>query len=231
MALINCKDCGEKVSKKAKSCPKCGASTPKKTSIFTWLILLIIVYVVYVTSQNTSPKKSADGIVSSTSSKKVESAKIVKESWYTFNSKDEMTGKLSVYAHSPSSVATKRMSFPYADVKSWMGFGCDADNEWAYFGFNSAPNLTKDETKSGYSLIETKIRWNKQIEDVALTQDWGAKFIHFKDDKKAISSIAVSNSALLELQWHGEQKTYFEYSLHGSSKAIAEARAKCSAGK
>ncbi|PCQ44939.1 zinc-ribbon domain-containing protein [Citrobacter freundii] len=31
MALIKCKECGEQVSDKAASCPKCGAPIAKKT--------------------------------------------------------------------------------------------------------------------------------------------------------------------------------------------------------
>ena len=123
------------------------------------------------------------------------------------------------------------MGFPYHDVNSWMGVGCDADNEWVYLGFNDSPNLSKDTTESGYNLIKTRIKWDDNVEDVSLTQDWGAKFLHFKDDSVVTSKIAASSSALVELQWHGEQPTYFKYSLSGSSKAISEIREKCSKNK
>ena len=46
MALVNCKECGEKVSSKAKACPNCGAKPPPQTSLVTWLVLIIIVIVV-----------------------------------------------------------------------------------------------------------------------------------------------------------------------------------------
>lgn len=39
--LINCKDCGNQISKNAKSCPNCGAKN-KRTSIITWLALIFI---------------------------------------------------------------------------------------------------------------------------------------------------------------------------------------------
>ena len=42
--LTKCKGCGEEISKKAKSCPKCGEPI-KKTHWFTWLVLGIIVFV------------------------------------------------------------------------------------------------------------------------------------------------------------------------------------------
>lgn len=39
--LIQCKDCGNQISKNAATCPNCGAKN-KRTSIVTWLALLFI---------------------------------------------------------------------------------------------------------------------------------------------------------------------------------------------
>ena len=46
MALTTCEDCGEEISKKATSCPKCGAprKVARKTSLFTWLVLFGFLY-------------------------------------------------------------------------------------------------------------------------------------------------------------------------------------------
>lgn len=38
MALIRCKACSANISEKAKTCPQCGEPTPKKTSMFTWVV-------------------------------------------------------------------------------------------------------------------------------------------------------------------------------------------------
>ena len=46
MALVKCKECGEKISKKAASCPHCGAGT-KKTSSFTWFVTIFMVFMMY----------------------------------------------------------------------------------------------------------------------------------------------------------------------------------------
>lgn len=43
MALTKCNECGEEISKKAEKCPKCGAPQNKKTSLFTWLVTIIVV--------------------------------------------------------------------------------------------------------------------------------------------------------------------------------------------
>lgn len=42
MALIKCKECSKQISSKAKSCPHCGALTPKKTSVLTWILFVFI---------------------------------------------------------------------------------------------------------------------------------------------------------------------------------------------
>lgn len=42
MALIKCKECGAKISTKAKACPSCGAEAPKKTSGCAWIVLIFI---------------------------------------------------------------------------------------------------------------------------------------------------------------------------------------------
>lgn len=231
MALVKCKECGEKVSTKAKACPNCGAKAPKKTSLFTWLVLIFIIFIVYVANQSPTSKVSSKSSNSQHNNLSTMSAKKVappKPSWTTSTSKDKMTGKMSAYASSPIAKPIKKMEFPYSDVHAWLGVGCNNENEWVYIGFNNAPNLANTETEEGYNVIRTRIKWDNEIEGVVLTQDWGASFIHFRNDNSAISKIAASSSALLELQWHGQQSTYFEFSLNGSSGALKEIRGKCS---
>lgn len=234
MALIACKECGEKVSTKAKKCPKCGAKAPKKTSLFTWLVLIFIVFSVYIANQSTNYTNATKKVIASNSSTKAQASKSQarpKPQWRTSTSKHEMTGKFSAYAQSPSAAPSKKMDFPYHDVNGWIGVGCNSENEWVYFGFDSAPNLTKDKAKDGYNLIKTRVKWNNQMENVSLTQDWGSRFIHFQNDSSAIAKIAASKTAMLELQWHGEQPAYLTFTLNGSSKAISEIRAKCASAK
>lgn len=43
MALVECHECGKKISSTAPSCPSCGAKPPKKTAPLTWAVLAIIV--------------------------------------------------------------------------------------------------------------------------------------------------------------------------------------------
>ena len=229
MALKKCKECGEPVSTKAKQCPKCGASAPKKTSIFTWVVLMFFLYVSYIIFQSPSTpsgSKSGSSIADSksnaqdrTTAKK--KAPLVKPSWSTSTSNDKMTGKVSAYASSPRASASKDMSFPYSNVQSWMGVGCNSESEWVYFGFNSSPNLARTDTEDGYNVLTTRLKWDDEVRNVTLTQEWGGEFLHLSNDRSALVMIAASNSALLELQWHGQQSTYFQYSLNGSARALA----------
>lgn len=232
MALSKCKECGTEISKKAKTCPKCGAPQgPKQYSLGKLLVLVIFGVFIYSLFSGNSPQGPSTTSSSSQKSEVTEKVSPPKPTWRTSTSKDEMSGKFTAFAHSPTAYPTKKMSFPYNDVTSWMGVGCDSENEWVYFGFSTSPNLTKDKTKDGYNLINTRIKWDNQVENVTLTQDWGEKFIHFKNDNTEISKISASNTALLELHWHGQQPTFFKYSLNGSSKAIAEIRTKCAKRK
>lgn len=42
MSLVKCKECGGQLSTTAISCPHCGAKTPKRRGLVSWLILGII---------------------------------------------------------------------------------------------------------------------------------------------------------------------------------------------
>jgi len=42
--LIKCKACGAEISKNAKECPHCGEPVPKSTSLFTWFILIVLIF-------------------------------------------------------------------------------------------------------------------------------------------------------------------------------------------
>ena len=138
-----------------------------------------------------------------------------------------MTGEISAYASSPAVPATVRMSFPYSDTESWLGFGCNKGSEWAYIGFTAAPNLTGTGTNDGYDSFFSRIKWDDELLRMQFTQEWGSRFIHFSRDSMAIQRLLAGESALLELPWYGEGATLFRYSLQGSTVAILKARGEC----
>lgn len=238
MALVKCKECGEQVSTKAKNCPKCGAKAPKKTSPVTWAVLGLIIFGVYVSNQAPSPSSTSPSASNSSSSSEAEGAEqestqtqqsAAKPQWRSFESEDEMSGDKSAYAASPRTTSNRPMEFPYQGTESWIGFGCDGQNEWTYLGFSEAPNLSDTETKDGYNLLRTRVRWDDSVGTETFTQEWGDPFLNFRNDSQVIQQIVGGNSVLVELDWHGQKRAViFSYTLRGSAKAIAEARRQCS---
>lgn len=233
MALVKCKECGAKVSNKAKSCPSCGAAVPKSTSAFTWLVLVLIVVGVYSAMQAPPPSTSDTSTSSTTAERTTNSqnqtstAPPAAPAWRSFTTTDDLTGEESAFATSPRVAATRRMSFPYSGVRGWLGVGCDVSSEWAYASFTEAPNLTNTDTQSGYDVINTRIRFDETVEDITLTQSWGATGLHFADDQAVITKFAESSSVLLELSWYGEDQAIFEFPLNGSTAAISQMRERC----
>lgn len=157
-------------------------------------------------------------------------ANAANEKWGIQTSKDEMTGEASVYVSSANVAATRALEFPYHGLKSWIGAGCKTGGKgfWVYIGFNIAPNLNDTETEDGYNAISTRIKWDDDIKFMNFTQDWGAKFIHFRDDATAIEKIKKSKNVLFELNWHGQGRVYFKYSLDGAARVIKQAEKSCS---
>jgi TonB family protein len=151
----------------------------------------------------------------------------VSAQWLTSVSTDEMTRKRTHFASSPRTASTRPMGFPYNATRAWLGVGCGGEERWAYIGFNESPNLTNTTTESGYNAFSTRVRWDDNVETMRFRQEWGASFIHFDADEEAIARMVAASTVLLELQWYGEGSTYFEFSLRGSSAALAEAGATC----
>src|SRR3546814_20018666 len=62
-----------------------------------------------------------------------------------------------------------------------------------------------------------------------MTQRWGERFLHFRDDDRAISRMLSSPDVLLELEWYGAGAAYFRFDLAGAASVIRNARLRCSA--
>ena len=61
MAKIQqCKTCKKDVSTNAKTCPYCGESAPtgKKTSLFTWVVLIFIIFIIFKCSSSPELSKT-----------------------------------------------------------------------------------------------------------------------------------------------------------------------------
>lgn len=147
--------------------------------------------------------------------------------WNTSVSADEMTGETTAYATSGWVSPRRQMSFPYGGVRAVMGVGCKGSSEWAYIRFTESPNPTNQTIGDGFTTIHTRVRWDEDVENTNFRQTWGAQSMQFRHSSRAISRIESSNSALLEIGWYGSGNVYFDFSLAGSTAAIAEARQHC----
>jgi len=146
--------------------------------------------------------------------------------WTTHESKNKMTGKVSVYAYSPDTY--KILSSPYGRVSSTMCVGCDGESEWIYLNFSEEPNITNaDAGNYQKSHIDARIRWNDNVEDVRLIQKWGSGSIQFLYSEDIIPKLTGFEAVAIELQWYGQGNVIFEYSLEGAYEALTEIRTKC----
>lgn len=225
MALTKCKECGEQISTKAETCPKCGAKPPKTTSLLTWIVVAFVVFVVI--GQIFSHETLKDSGVKSVSTASSSLPNAEDPHWETSTEIDKMTSKQQFYATSPTIGPSESMASPYNDVKSWIGVGCDDKSRWVYFGFSTAPNLLNTEIHDGYNGIRARVKWDGSIAVEELTQTWGAAFLNFDNGAHAITKLTTSKSVLLELDWFGQNKVYFEYPMAGAAEAIQGLHAKC----
>ena len=161
---------------------------------------------------------------------------IFAETWDMDIKKDKMSGEISTYASSPTVTSDEKMRFPYSNTKSWIGIGCKDGKEWAYFGFSESPNLLNTETQSGYNILYTKVKIGNKIDTVKLIQRWGDRFLsisngsqytNFLNSENFIEKLKQGKSILLELNWHGNGKTYFTYSLKGSTRVLNKMQNEC----
>lgn len=226
MAMIKCKECNREVSDKAKLCPNCGAKVQKPVGPLGIILALLVGWFFYsaFSVDNSSPSITKNAAPSVGTIAKPQTPQPI---WRTNVSIDEMTGAKQAFALSPKVSPTRTMDFPYSNVTAWVGVGCENASEWAFFGFSTAPNISNDDTKSGYHVINTRVKWNDSIINTRLIQNWGAKFIHFSDESEAIIKLANSSRLMLELNWHGQGNVNFNFPLTGSSAAIQEMREKC----
>ncbi len=151
-----------------------------------------------------------------------------KSAWTVFESTDEMTGKTSVYLSSENGTTTRPMDFPYTGTRSSINLGCNANDIWSYFWFSSKPNISNDLTESGYSRSKSRIRFDNTLDTISLTQEWGSKFMHVTYENWFIDKLKQRKTVKLELNWHAQNNTIFEYNVHGFVPAYTNFKQKCS---
>lgn len=147
--------------------------------------------------------------------------------WKIYESKDEMTDDVNVYAQSNLVGPTKKIDFPYEDVEAMLVVACNNNEEWTYIWFTKSPNIAGSQSFDGYDMINTRVKWDDMLGKAILTQDYGSKSLHFSMEKEIIENIQKSNTFLIELSWFSNSQVYFRFPLSGSAKAISSIRKAC----
>ena len=154
--------------------------------------------------------------------------------WTTSTWQDEMTGEKSAEAKSEVASPTRRMDFPYGDVEAVFGLNCTGDREATWIAFSVSPNLNSAEWEDGYQVIRTRMKWDGNIRNVTFMQPSGSKLLQFWEGLRGGRSVSrmieksnPDGKVLVELDWHGQGRVHFEFSLTGATKAIADMREKC----
>ena len=112
-----------------------------------------------------------------------------------------------------------QMSWPYNDVEAQILVQCSGPMTW--IRFTTSPNLTNDETMSGYNVSNLPVRLDGQSTRWRTTQSWGDNDINLP--KSAIDAFKRSKTFEIVLPWYGEGNVRFKWDLTGSSEMISEA--------
>lgn len=139
----------------------------------------------------------------------------------------DMTQDMSYFAVSKRTPPTRQMDFPYNSVTASVGFGCNQNDEWMYVAFSEAPNIANVETGDEFNLLVSTINFDGDATGYELTQKFGARFLHFRNDDLVSAKVAESSSMIFEVDWYREGIIRFDFALAGSSEAIEGARSKC----
>lgn len=238
MSLIKCDECEHHFSDKAKFCPRCGAPLPKRRSKagILFVVLLLIVWLV----MPLAPSKKNNQVVISGETQlpkqniitKPETATEVSKiysKWQTDLNINAMTGERTHLTSSPFIEPIKKMTFPYEDITAKLVVSCNKRENNVYIEFSDSPNLANGDVGRGYVSIETKIKWDSNIENVELLQFSGQRRLIFnvKEKNDIIKRLNISRKVMIELRWHRQDPVYFDFNLDGASDAIKQIQHQC----
>ena len=144
---------------------------------------------------------------------------------------DEITGEGSYYVSTKSVYPIKKLKWPYHDLKSFIGFGCNADSKsgWIYIGFTKNPNLVGWNYINTLKVFESRVRWGDTVGKLTLFENTvNDGFLHIKHNSNFMKNTSNNSSLKIELQFYQEGDIYFEYkNLQLFSKAVNLAQSKC----
>ncbi|WP_417237404.1 SPOR domain-containing protein [Bizionia paragorgiae] len=143
---------------------------------------------------------------------------------------DPMSSVQSYYSASPVTTSLSQLRFPYSDVHSWVGVGCNSEGHyWSFIGFTDK-NFTGGKRVYGEVEHYTKIKYDDELKTIHLIEaDNGRNFLNVAtaDKRDFIKGVMTSNKIITGVQWYGHDDVWFEYSMKGSGNAINAIFEKC----
>jgi hypothetical protein len=218
MALIKCKECGAEVSNSAKTCPKCGAPMPKKTSLLTWLALFLILLIGYSISNSTSnsgtTKNFTAGTSESTPLNPTSTPVPVKpKSWSYQNDVDKMSGKESKYAQT-ASINTHELHFPYQGGTNMT----ITLRRHPRMGLDAFISINKGQLDTNYNGTTVSVKFDdKPPMKFSMNEpdDNSRDTLFFNNQKRFIENIKKSKHVIIEAQFFQDGNRQFEFNTDG----------------
>ena len=216
MAINPCKECGGPVSDKAESCPLCGAKQKKKTSIWAWLGLVLIVLagigMCSEKSINGKAKNSTQEVVESETDKPLDE---VKTNWVYKKNKDEMRGIESRFA---TNVSTNQVEFdfPYNGGSNLTLTVRETGNEK-----DILIGISKGQFICGINDCKFAFKFDDgAVESITMThpENYASDIMFVSYDKtedKIIEKLKTSKKLIIEAPFYQEGRKQFTFNVSG----------------
>lgn len=216
MALIKCKECGTEVSDSAKNCPKCGAPTPKKTSLLTWFALFLFLLIGYSMSKSSSNIDSNMGVAPAATFESPDpttTAPAIVQNWSYQTDTDKMSGKEAKYAES-TSTNSHELKFPYqGGTKMTITL-----RKHPRMGTDAFVTVNKGQLDMNYdgTTIHVKFDDKKTMSFSVNGPDDGSRdTLFFENQKRFINNIKTAKHVIIEAQFYQEGNRQFEFNTDG----------------
>lgn len=210
------------VSRSAKTCPGCGAKMSRqRTSFFTILVALLLIFVLYRCVVNiSSVPTTPDRQTSETSSSVIPPTK-ESPSWTYSTSTDKLTDKPIHYAHF---IAKTGVIY---NVQAWVR--CKTDNKALDIFFEVGDFIGSGDVRSGGIKVEYRFdNGDVKVTEFNASTEGKAVFVEDYDIPAFLTGMSQSHTLKLRVYDFRGTPHDAEFSLRGSSSAIAKVKNACS---
>lgn len=217
MALKPCKECGNEVSTKAETCPKCGAKVPKSGPGCLGLIGIAFVIVFVIPPIigffiGTSGSPGSSGTSSGTATNHAEQTP-APHTWFSSTSKDEITGKEERYLQVDSN-NKQDFAFPYNGGST----GHLTARKHPRYGTDLYFSVSKGQIVCAYDDCSVMLRIDDQPAirvSASVPSDHSHDAVFLSNPKTLIKKIKGSKKAVIEVTFYQAGNRSFEFNTEG----------------